>query len=142
MKLVEVISEIGKAIDPSEATEALEGKLNRQELIKLRLDNAYFYLNRAEELSSFPSISSEMLYQAIVEGIKALRDYFGVQREIKDSIPYLSDILGDWIDNSWDLSLKLHYDGYIAELIDRDDMSIYIEKTKEFLKNCEMVILD
>ncbi|BDC18172.1 hypothetical protein [Acidianus sp. HS-5] len=139
MKVVEAISEIGKNLLPSETTDALQGKVDKNDLIKLRIDNAKFYLSQAKEIDS-PVIISELLHKSITEGFKALKDYFGIQKELKDSIPMLSDILGDWIDEFWDLSLKLHYDGYIMELIDMDDLKEYENNVAKFINNCEIAI--
>ncbi len=139
MKIAEAISEIGKNLLPSETVDALQGKVDRNDLIKLRIDNARFYLSQAKEINS-PVIVSELLHKSITEGLKALKDYFGIQKELKDSIPMLSDILGDWIDEFWELSLKLHYDGYIMELIDMDDLKVYENNVEEFIQNCEIAI--
>ncbi|MQL55791.1 hypothetical protein GFB69_08585 [Acidianus ambivalens] len=139
VKVVEAISEIGRNLFPSETVDALQGKVDKNELIKLRLDNAKFYLLQAKEIDS-PVIVSELLHKSLTEGFKALKDYFGIQKELKDSIPILSDILGNWIDEFWDLSLKLHYDGYIMEVIDIEDLKVYENKVVEFIQNCEIVV--
>lgn len=140
MKVAEAILEIGYEINPSEALDALEGKIDKNELLKLRLENSNFYFKQGMHVIDFPSISCEMLYQSILEALKCLKDYFGIQNNLRESIPLLSNILGDWVSEAWDLALKLHYDGYILEIVDREEIVNYAPKIKEFLENCEIVI--
>ncbi|QKR01092.1 hypothetical protein GWK48_08760 [Metallosphaera tengchongensis] len=142
MNLPEAILEIGKQNDWSEANDALEGKLSQEEIVKIRLDTADFYADRAEELSvTSPHLASEMLFKAIVEGMKALGDYFGLKKDIKELPAFLTDILGDWIDNTWEIGKRLHYDGYIFEFLQSDDVKEYLNYVREFLKNCKIAIL-
>lgn len=140
MKLSEAILEIGHETNPAEAVDALEGKVDKSELLRLRLENSRFYFEQGIHLLGSPALSSEMFYQSIVEGLKSLRDYFGLQKDLRACVIKLSDILGNWISEIWDLAVKLHYDGYILEVLEKDDLEQYIPKIKEFIENCHIVI--
>ncbi|WP_236749026.1 hypothetical protein [Acidianus manzaensis] len=140
MKVSEAIFQIGNEISPSETLDALKDKISRNDLVKMRLENSKFYYEQGLSLINSPSLASEMFYQSIVEGMKSLKDYFGIQKELRDAIPVISDILGEWIDESWNLALKLHYDGYILEMIEKEDLDVYVSKIKSFIENCEIAI--
>ncbi|AWR96593.1 hypothetical protein DFR86_02860 [Acidianus sulfidivorans JP7] len=140
MKISEAIFQIGNSVNPSETVDALKDKVDRNELIKMRLENSKFYYEQGLNLINSPSLACEMFYESIVEGMKCLKDYFGIQKELRESIPLISDILGDWINESWDLALKLHYDGYILEIIEKEDLIYYTSKIKSFIDNCEIAI--
>ncbi|AEB95570.1 MAG: PaREP1 family protein [Metallosphaera sp.] len=141
MKLPEAIIEIGRD-SRNEANDALEGKLSTDEIVKIRLDTANFYLERASEIVKTSHVlASEMLFKAIVEGIKALGDYFGLKKELRELPVFLTDILGEWVENAWEIGKRLHYDGYIFEFLQVDDVEAYVKFVKEFVKNCEIAVL-
>ncbi len=141
MKLPEAIIEIGKEAR-NEANDALEGKLDVQEIVKIRLDTAEFYVEQAREtLKASHVLASEMLFKAIVEGLKALADYFGIRKELRELPMYLEDILGEWIGNAWEIGKRLHYDGYIFEFLQQDDVQEYLKYVKEFVNNCKIAVL-
>ncbi len=139
MNLAEVILEVGKG-NPQDLAEALEGKVDEREVAKIRLESAKFYLEQAEHNINFPTTASEDLYKAILEGMKSLKSYLGISEDIRCAIPKISEILGDWIDEIWDIGLKLHYEGYISENFEESDLPFYFAKVKKFIENCEIAI--
>jgi len=85
VKLVEAILEIGREVAREEANDAVEGKLDAEEVVKIRLDTADFYLEQAKvTMDHSHTLASEMLFRAVVEGIKALGDYFRIERELRE----------------------------------------------------------
>lgn len=139
MNLAEVILEVGKG-NPQELAEALEGKVDEKEVAKIRLESAKFYVEQAERNINLPSKASEDLYKAILEGMKSLKSYLGISEDLRYAIPKISEILGDWIDEAWEIGLKLHYEGYISENFEESDMPFYFVKVKKFIENCEIAI--
>lgn len=139
MNLAEVILEVGKG-NPQELAEALEGKVDEKEVAKIRLESAKFYVEQAERNINLPSKASEDLYKAILEGMKSLKSYLGISEDLRYAIPKISEILGDWIDEAWEIGLKLHYEGYIFENFEESDMPFYFVKVKKFIENCEIAI--
>lgn len=141
MKLAEVILEIGGDVAREEANDAVEGKLDVEQVVKIRLETSEFYLERAKELlPDAHTMSSEMLFKAVVEGIKALGDYFRLNKDLKELPTYLSDILGDWIENVWEIGKRLHYDGYIFEFLQPDDVAGYVKVVEDFVRNCKLAV--
>ncbi|AWR98951.1 PaREP1 family protein [Metallosphaera hakonensis] len=141
MRLPEAIIEIGRETR-NETNDALEGKLSVEEIVQIRLETADFYMERAKDLVKTSHIlASEMLFKSIAEGIKALGDYFGVKRDLRELPLFLSDILGEWVENAWEIGKRLHYDGYIFEFLQRDDVEQYIKFVDEFLANCKTAVL-
>jgi Archaeal PaREP1/PaREP8 family. len=142
VKLVEAILEIGREVAREEANDAVEGKLDAEEVVKIRLDTADFYLEQAKvTMDHSHTLASEMLFRAVVEGIKALGDYFRIERELRELPTYLSEILGDWVENAWEIGKRLHYDGYIFEFMQKDDVLSYMKVVEDFLKNCRLAVL-
>jgi len=139
VNLAEVILEVGKG-NPQELAEALEGKVDEKEVAKIRLESAKFYVEQAERNINLPSKASEDLYKAILEGMKSLKSYLGISEDLRYAIPKISEILGDWIDEAWEIGLKLHYEGYIFENFEESDMPFYFVKVKKFIENCEIAI--
>ncbi|MCI2415625.1 MAG: hypothetical protein MPF33_10370 [Candidatus Aramenus sp.] len=139
MKLAEVIFEIGKE-NPQDLAEALEGKVDSKEVAEMRLKAAKFYLEKSRGELDVPALASEDMYKAILEGIKALRAYFEVQGDLRETISHLEDILGNWVREGWELGLKLHYDGYLFENIDSAYATEYLYRVEDFLRNCEIAI--
>jgi len=72
--------------------------------------------------------------------MKSLKSYLGISEDLRNAIPKISDILGDWIDEAWELGLKLHYEGYISENFEESDLQFYFVKVERFIENCEIAI--
>jgi hypothetical protein len=139
VNLAEVILEVGKG-NPQDLAEALEGKIDEKEVAKIRLESARFYLEQAERNMITPDIASEDLYKAILEGMKSLKSYLGISEDLRCAIPKISEILGEWIDEAWEIGTKLHYEGYISENFEESDLPFYLIKVKKFIENCEIAI--
>ncbi|MUN28865.1 hypothetical protein [Sulfuracidifex metallicus] len=97
------------------------------------------YLNLSKSIDTVPT-RCELLYESISSSIKMLQYYFHIDKPREESVRLLSDILGDWVQEAYDIALKLHYDGYISETLTEEDLNVYEEKVKNFVRDAEEVI--
>ncbi|BBD72974.1 hypothetical protein HS1genome_1363 [Sulfodiicoccus acidiphilus] len=135
----EVILKIGEGIAPEDSVDALADRLDAEKLLKLRLDVSLFYLHRSEETSS-PQLASEYLFKSVTEALKGLAQYLGFKGSRSEIVSLLTEALGDWVDESWEVAMVLHYDGYIDNNLDESDVAHYSIRVKEFLAKCYEVL--
>ncbi len=103
------------------------------------MTTADMYLNLAKDVNTIPT-RCELLYESVSSSIKMLQYYFHIEKPREEAVRVLSGILGDWVQEAYDIAIKLHYDGYISEEITEEDLPVYEEKIRSFLKDAEEVI--
>ncbi|MCY0859325.1 MAG: hypothetical protein OWQ54_02720 [Sulfolobaceae archaeon] len=106
------------------------------------LEFADFYLDRAIKEADVRE-RAEMLYEVVNLGLKALADYFYITDGTRSEIAIkLSDILGSWVSETWDLALSLHYYIYVDGIIDEEFMKEAEKRVEDFIKNVKEVIYE
>lgn len=106
------------------------------------IEFADFYFDKAEKEEDLRE-KAEMLYEVVNLGLKALAEYFGFEEGSRSEIALrLSDILGEWVEDAWNLALSLHYYIYIEGIVDGEYINEAEKRVEEFIKNVKEAIYD
>lgn len=98
------------------------------------------YFMKEAENSTDPLMKAEYTYYSILEGIKALTYYFELKIHGIEAIKLLTNILGDWIENIWNIAFSLHYDIYAKNWIDEEYINYAMKEAQEFNRRIKEVI--
>ncbi|BDC00162.1 MAG: hypothetical protein RRA45_01755 [Saccharolobus sp.] len=115
---------------------------NKKELYTYFISTSKLYYDLSNSVRT-SSLVCEMLYEAINAGIKVLSYYFSLQDKSRsEAIRELSSILGEWVEQYWNLGLTLHYDCYICGNFDENDIPYYMNQVRDFISRVEEVVLE
>ncbi|BBG24720.1 hypothetical protein IC006_2054 [Sulfuracidifex tepidarius] len=113
--------------------------LTQNQFFSYFMTTSDMYLNLSKSSDVVPT-RCELLYESVSSSIKMLQYYFHIDKPRDEAVRILSDILGDWVQEAYDIALKLHYDGYISENLLEEDLAVYEEKIRSFVRDAEEVI--
>jgi len=145
--------------------EDIESKLIENLLRELDLnprDEADIHLRLAEKflqegkklIDEEPTQSSEKLYKAVEECVKALTMYFNLREvivrikergrwtvtDLEKAVRILSRDIGKWFRESWDIANYLHVWGFHEAKLDKEAIVVRIEYVERVVKETKKII--
>ncbi len=120
--------------------EALD--LSKRNFYSYLISISRYYYEESNSSNSLQNIC-EKLYESISVGLRVLSYYFSLQDKTRsEAVRDLANILGDWVEDYWNLGLSLHYDCYLGGNVDEEYLPLYSKQVKDFISRVEEVIFD